>query len=838
LALGTDTLLDAGAVLDESWAAGERCDVLNYRAYTHPALAGRVVVRLVPATLGEAEDLVMDFLGFDAPADVGVVGAVRVRALGFPAWALVHDKANARHAIALVKDIERLSRLAMSKPGHAKDGFESLASVLAAAVPHFLPAFFEQAARSFLAVGNEQLAGVMFGKARAAERAHGLAVDEESQSSAFIEFALAGALTTKALTAYAKSLSARCPPAEAYSRFRCVCVERIAGGLPPYPEMPADLRRLVKAAKLDQDAEDQSVLRELLPFPAMIRAGRRFWETYQKPLADLARAEPGVRGTLLNLNPQIPDLGVPAADELWLSILEAGRATDGLIATRKSVPDEAMPRDGAAGWLSRFARGHCESERSQAHWPPRELLSLVARMAPRLRADGDPVRLDHDRHASVDLLDACLAAGIPVADPIPGIAFPTSIFLADHDTSRPDLMALATDGRFRPALLATADAFATAGRIRNATFFDIPGLRTVFAAWLEIQADVLQNDGIPDVESALKKLVRLSQYLPGDDVRAMNPAARARMEAFDAAAMLAHALRLGILDEFGWSALEEACAELARPNRGQHGWRRPKLRVADQWPYLVVADEAKAAVVTHDRILHRQDLSSLPANRRGHPILPGTDGRLAVSADDLNSAEAVTSCSHLKHEVPAFFVAQPDSGTRSVAAVIRFPGTSADVGVVHHSSESPKNSDQITLVSPQGQTLACYDVGEQNPDYARGTICVPPWRFWHFLTLRDAAGSALLREVTADRVRPLLDIAAEPADATMLDRASRALVEIPPDEKVVDAVLRALPEITDPNLRSGVAVLARRARLCANLAMYERWATVRSIGHPPSAESG
>ena len=146
------TLLDAGAVLPAATVAvSDTIDSLTARAYRHPVLGDDVIVRLVPGMLGLAEDLSMEFLGFEPPVDTTAVGLVRQQALGFPAWALVHDPANGHHALALVKDIERLARMARSRTGAAKDGFHTLGERLARAVPHFLPTFYEEAGRAMLA---------------------------------------------------------------------------------------------------------------------------------------------------------------------------------------------------------------------------------------------------------------------------------------------------------------------------------------------------------------------------------------------------------------------------------------------------------------------------------------------------------------------------------------------------------------------------------------------------------------------------------------------------------------------------------------------------------------
>jgi len=215
-------LLDAGAVLPTGAPVGDddTVDTLTTRSYRHPVLGERTVVRLVPRALGEADDLAMEFLGFARPERVTEVGLVRQQALGFPAWALVHDPANGHHALALVKEMERLARIAKSRIGPAKEGFYALGERLARAVPHFLPTYYEEAGRAFLAADSSSYAAMMFGKARDAEQAYGLDVDPERQHAVFLEFALAGALSAKALSAHARDLAARCAPDVAYERFR------------------------------------------------------------------------------------------------------------------------------------------------------------------------------------------------------------------------------------------------------------------------------------------------------------------------------------------------------------------------------------------------------------------------------------------------------------------------------------------------------------------------------------------------------------------------------------------------------------------------------------------
>ncbi|TML33188.1 MAG: hypothetical protein E6G35_00770 [Actinobacteria bacterium] len=574
--MNAEALLDAGAVLPAGAEVtkDDTVDTLTARAYRHPALEDRVVVRLVPGTLGGAEDLGLEFLQFGAPERVDEVGLVRQQALGFPAWALVHDPANGHHALALVKDIEKLARTAKSRVGPANDGFVALGERLARSVPHFLPTFYEEAGRAFLAADSPSYAATMFGRARDAERSYGLAIDEDRTHAVFLEFALAGALSAKALSAHARDLAARCEPAAAYDRFRRLCVERTLGGLPPYAGMHTDLRRLAKASGLDQQAADGMVLAGLLDAPAALRAPAAFWTAYQTSLGKLGAADPAVRDRLLSLFP------ANCADELWLSILEGA----GALAALTDAP-HASPAD----WLTRFA-AHRENRswRDTKRLP--ELLALVERLAPRLVADGIPVVLAGETDdVDLDLLDACLAAGVPVADPHVSSRLPVGHWFGDDTDGRRDLAALGADPRFRTALGRAVEAsfgaeFSTAGIER---VLAVPGLRAALHGWLGMMADRVVRQGLPTLGGELDRLKRVAS--PAGF--AVNPEAVRRVTTHDLGPVLGRTLRAGVLDEYGWPAWEEALRRLPVPTDDG------KLDLAAQWPVLVVHGGKQAIVV-------------------------------------------------------------------------------------------------------------------------------------------------------------------------------------------------------------------------------------------------
>ena len=231
-----EVLLRAGALLPTERTRPRRAH--QARVYEHPALGDRRVVRLVAEPIGEAEDLALQTLDFRLVDGTSPVALGRPRGLGFPATAILADPANASFALGVVKEMERFARMAKGKPGNAKDGFDAIATRLAASVPHFLPSFHEQAGRAFLDAGALAQAAASFGRAREAERAYGLKVDEAQRRQAFLEFALAGALTAKSLSEYARDLVRDAPPGEAHAALKELCVQRTLGGLPRGPRWP------------------------------------------------------------------------------------------------------------------------------------------------------------------------------------------------------------------------------------------------------------------------------------------------------------------------------------------------------------------------------------------------------------------------------------------------------------------------------------------------------------------------------------------------------------------------------------------------------------------------
>ncbi len=669
-------LMSAGAVLPGVADVGDDRDAVTARHYTHPALDGRVVVRLVPAVLGRAEDLTCEYLGFEAPSRLAEVGTGKRSALGFPAWALVHDPANAHHALNLVKDVERLARTAKSKAGSAKDGFTRLGAMLGRSAPHFLPTFYEQAGRIFLQHGNTTYAASMFGKAREAEEVHDLAVDPERTREVFLEFAFAGALTAKALSGHAKGLARKHDPDAAYELFFTLCVERTRGGLPPYTGMPEDLRRLAKAAKRDLTAEDRRLLRAILDTSAISRAGGAFWKSYRAALVALASDDVEVRGRLLSF---VPD--AESVRDTWLEILTACGATRALIG-----PDEVEVD--AAEWLSSALAVRSSGWRGSSR--SAKLLELVEAMAGRLAADAVPVRaLRHRRQGDLDVLDLLVSRGVPIAPVDRDQQLDVAGWLADDAPGRRDLAALAASERFGGALGGGVVAHARSHTRPTAVAPDVlssvmavPGLRSALGSWITSHAGRVAATGLPDLSDHLGRLavVRLPEAYV--DV----PGAAEALARTDVAAALHTTLRGGLLDELGWPALEEAVARLrsvGTPNGDG-------IAVCGEgWPALVLRRGETFVVVGPDAVL-AEHVSRIPPDARARwgfaPTASwfdgvllvrwaGPDGELAYWSDAPDRVFAIGegSRSYYRHDMSVASIALPGGGRFAGGRVVH-PG--------------------------------------------------------------------------------------------------------------------------------------------------------------------
>ncbi|MFD8826974.1 hypothetical protein ACFV1C_32060, partial [Streptomyces sp. NPDC059605] len=416
-----------------------------------------------------------------------------------------------------------------------------------------------------------------YGYARAAERTHELPVDTDWRWANLQLFARFGALPATEISGAPAWLAGVFEPGDAHREFvRLLTVWSASPG-----ELPADLARRVRgsarAAGLGAD-EESRVLGEVLAAARGKAVPDRLFDAALAPLAAHRPAD-GTATALLDL---FPDSKNDAA--AWLRLLIGCGAADAAATGR------ITPEGGLGEWLRRYSAQY--SHRPVAgggvtrQSMPAELFDLVTRFAPRLKADGTPVRLHEDRyrwqHLDADLLDVCLAEGVPVHDPGPII--PLEFW--DKESSR-DLRALAADPVFGPRLEGTVHAgLRSRGGTAISRLPRNPGIAAEVHGRIEKLLDTLRGGGLAAADEAVDELHDLLDRPTAVALDGIEEA----LDALDLTGPLARVLRAGLPEELGWPALEEALAEFG-PDETVH--------VTCTWPVLTVYGERRAFAVDH-----------------------------------------------------------------------------------------------------------------------------------------------------------------------------------------------------------------------------------------------
>ncbi|WP_189231680.1 DNA-binding protein [Streptomyces flaveolus] len=612
----TEELLRAGAVLPPgTTGAGDRAVPVLTQAYRHPGLDGRIIVRLTTAEQGVEPGT--GFLGLEPEGEPVEVGLGRPRAMGFPEWVLVRHPSDGHLAMSLVEEMDKVARTVRSRPKKARATYESIGQRLAGSVPHFLPTFYEQAGRVFLAADQKAYASQMFVNARKAETAHALPFDEARMDAVFLEFALADAVPTKILSGYAKGLSSRVPATTAFRHLRGLFVRLASHGVPPSSPGATDLRRLAKAvAGKNALAEEMAYLREMLPLPGTAMAPLGWWKSHRPALLELTRREPAVRGTLLGLLPTEWE-----QEELpqWLDLLDKSGATAGLCDA--GLPAQERSPDGTAGWTRRFLDLCRTGDRRLA---PAELYPLVDRMAGTLRAEllADGAALPPPV-GDIDLLDQLLALRIPVADPDERSRLNLQDWAA-RDRRR-DLLALEADARFRAAFRRGCPTYEREDTDQRTVIAlaGSPGGRPMLAEWVaDVSRRYLTTElgGFSPYSGPFETL----KWLPGEVLATADKAVREAL-ATGMAPALARTLRTGILDELGWPAWDDAVGSPESPEAAR------ATRVSEAWPHLVVHTGTRVRVIGPEGTVLAHELRLPGLGDRWHPDFRYVDGGLLVT---------------------------------------------------------------------------------------------------------------------------------------------------------------------------------------------------------------
>lgn len=530
-------------------------------SYSHPTLGDRTIVRLIPEALVEAEDLALGVTGLEPGSRINV-GHTRRRAIGFPAWPILNDPANAHHALNLVADLERGGRVAHTKPKRFKEIITELATKLDNSAPHFLPTFLEEAGRIFITVENPVFASQMFTLAREAEQRHRLPIDENRHLEAVLEFAYAGALSTKELSKEAKRLGDAMEPAEAYRTYRALCVERVRGGLLPHAGMKKELTQLATAAGLDPAHEDVTIATEMLRAFSIQRAGAHFWKNYEKAICQAAADNAAVNDRLLELAPR----GLET--DQWLALLHKTGAID---LVRAGKHPEFIPH------ILLF-------EAHWRKWPHKastQLAPVLAELLPHAGLSQVPLPYDRLHYLPADVIEVIVASGIPFAFSEPFKA--TSVNLTEwaRQLERAPLPHTAAEKSLRKELVNGIMDSLKHPEVVDTLALD-PHIRPLVVELITAHVERLES-GVPPVDTLERttKFARGFELVRDPEIQALLD--RIRSIHRDPAAPIAETFRRGVPDELGWPELEQV-----QQAYGQNKKLHLGQGASDCWPGAIV----------------------------------------------------------------------------------------------------------------------------------------------------------------------------------------------------------------------------------------------------------
>ena len=588
VAIGAGGIVPLGAKLP----ADQRTSPVTARAYAHPALDKKLIVRLEPDAVAAGTDAEMAAFGFAEPQVSKSLGLVRYRTLGFPAWALINDPKKAKAALDVTEDFRKAKRLVAAKPGHAKEAFEKIAKQLQRTAPQFLPSFWEEAGRVVADQASSTMAAQCFEKARQAERAFKLKTNADDSDAVFVEFALLGALSAKTLSAYAKELAKSAGGKEAYRRYRAIIIKRALGGMPPYSGMGKDLRSLAQAANANLETEEDTLVAELIEAPGVGKAPVEFWTTYRDVLARVAKATPEVRARLRAIWP-VPRGGSDetrtAFKATWIDLLAEVGAFDDL------------PDDGLGAWMSKLVKFAGAAPRVEA---------TLRELAPRLVALGQPIAVlategwSEDLH--LDLAELALSLDIKLADPRDQDDFSTEWMTCDP-------VRVAADERYSKKLVALM-ARHMGDKDHEHEFAGKQGFVAARRQWIEEQITNLDRTTLIACRSAIDALdekTTAETFLPFGDLHQ-------RLSRVDLSLALANQLRGGTIDELGWPAYEAAFATLGG-----------EVQIGGAFPILTAWNQSKVIAVGQDGVVAEHDLVYKPADHKIEGVL-FVDGQFLV----------------------------------------------------------------------------------------------------------------------------------------------------------------------------------------------------------------
>ncbi|MFE5482204.1 hypothetical protein [Streptomyces sp. NPDC056527] len=509
-------------------------------------------------------------------------------------WVTAHDPDAAGIARGLIDDMGSELNRSRAKPGRFVDAMAARARRLPAA---HLPWFWDTVGHRLIGHGSRP-GGRAYAAARAAEAQHGLPVDAGYRRANALLFAKGGAMPAKEFGAHQRFLAETLNPDAAH-----VALDAFLTAWAGSPaDLPADLVRRVRASAKAAGHGDEEVARLVGSLLSVTRK-KSVPDALLTAAAPVLRAHPPTDTVAAGLVEVFPD-GVTDGGA-WLRMLIACGATEAMESGR------VVPEGGPHHWVGHFVHMYqyaAQSGGGVARQPlPAELLDLMGRLGPRLRAAGEPVTLHTTRHHyqgfDADVLDAALAAGVTVVDPGPAVRMR---FWGEG--SRRDLAALAADPVFGSRLEGTVHAnllpnWSMARRQPGSAVTLLPGNEGIaheVAARVGKLVDTVGGGGMAGAEEAVTELETL---LDRPTVTALGGIADALAGA-GAAGALRRSLTAGLPEELAWPALESVYAEFAADAGPEEADARlPGVAgVTSTWPVLTVFGRDRAVAVAPEGV--------------------------------------------------------------------------------------------------------------------------------------------------------------------------------------------------------------------------------------------
>ncbi|MFG2291914.1 hypothetical protein [Streptomyces sp. NPDC048603] len=510
-------------------------------------------------------------------------------------WAAAHDPGSAAAARDLVEVMSTELSRCREKPGRFVDTMAYRARQLP---PAHLPWFWDTVGHRLIGVGNRAGARA-YGAARAAEAEHRLPVDPGYRRANALLFAAGGAMPAKEFGAHQRFLAQTLEPAGAH-----VELERfLTAWAGSSADLPADLVRRVRASAKAAGHGGAEVARMTCAILSVTRK-----KSVPEALLDAA-------GAVLTAHPPADTVSAGLVEVFPDGVTDGGawlRLLIGCGAAEAMASGRVVPEGGLARWVGHFVHMYqyaAQSGGGVSRQPlPGEFLDLIGELGPRLRAEGGPVTAHTTRYHwqgfDADVLDALLAAGVPVVDP--GAEIRMRFW---DERSRRDLAALAADPVFGPRLEGTVHGHLLPGwspaRVRRtgSAVTLLPGNEGIahgVATRVGKLVDAVGGGGMAGAEEALAELETL---LDRPTVAALGGITDA-LGGAGAAGALRRSLAAGLPEELAWPGLESVYAEFAA-SAGPEEAERPLPGVegvTTTWPVLTVFGRDRAVAVAPDGV--------------------------------------------------------------------------------------------------------------------------------------------------------------------------------------------------------------------------------------------